>query len=395
MTLGSRPSRRSMAHRPGKDRRAQRFVVAVPAVIVALIIAALAMGGTAGRSPASSPEALVSPSPAASFAAPAAPSPSASATATAPAATSSPAPIADGVFAGDLLIADRGNNRLLIVNSSAQVLWRFPVAGSLSPGQQFSADDAFLAPDGRTIMASEEMHQVLARIDIATKRITWQYGHYNRTGSAAGFLNTPDDAYPLANGDVTVADIRNCRVIEIAPDKHVVRTWGHTGVCRDAPPYAYNEPNGDTPLADGGILITEIKGSRVVRLSAAGKVIFNIHVPTAYPSDAQLDAHGNVVVADYSNPGAVVAVSPTGHVVWRYGPKSGTGRLDHPSLAVPLPDGTLVLNDDLRDRVIFLNPITGRILWQYGRTGVAGRGPNRLHIPDGVNLIPPGTIQGL
>jgi outer membrane protein assembly factor BamB len=239
------------------------------------------------------------------------------------------------------------------------------------------------------------MHQVLVRINIATKRITWQYGHYNRKGSAPGFLNTPDDAYPLANGNVTVADIRNCRIIEIAPDKHVVRTWGHTGVCRDAPPYAYNEPNGDTPLADGGILITEIKGSRVVRLSATGKVIFNIHVPTAYPSDAQLDAQGNIVVADYSNPGAVVAVSPTGHVLWRYGPKSGKGRLDHPSLAVPLADGTLVLNDDLRDRVIFLNPLTGRILWQYGRTGVAGRGPDRLYIPDGVNLIPLGMIQGL
>jgi len=318
-------------------------------------------------------------------------------TALTPTPTTHPTPrtVTQGAFAGDLLIADRGNGRLLIVNSRAQVLWRFPVAGSLSAGQGFSADDAFVAPDGRTIMASEEMHQVLVRIDIATKRIIWQYGHYNRTGSAPGFLNTPDDAYPLANGNVTVADIRNCRIIEIAPDKHVVRTWGHTGVCRNAPPFAYNEPNGDTPLADGGILITEIKGSRVVRLNAAGKVVFNIHVPTAYPSDAQLDSHGDVVVADYSNPGAVVAVTPTGHLVWRYGPKTGVGRLDHPSLAVPLADGTLVLNDDFRNRVIFLNPITGKILWQYGRTGLAGRGPGRLYIPDGVNLLPPGMIQGL
>lgn len=399
MTTGSRPGRPPMVHRPGRDRRTPWFVAAVPAVVVGLVLAAIAMGGSAGSSPATSPEALGSPSPAVSIDGSAV-GPSASPTgldpvATAPVATASPAPITHGVFAGDLLIADRGNDRLLIVNSAAQVLWRFPVAGSLSAGQQFSADDAFLAPDGKTIMASEEMHQVLVRIDIATKRITWQYGHYNRTGSAAGFLNTPDDAYPLANGNVTVADIRNCRIIEIAPNKQVIRTWGHTGVCRDAPPYAYNEPNGDTPLADGGILITEIGGSRVVRLNAAGKVVFNIHVPTAYPSDAQLDSHGDVVVADYSNPGAVVAVTPTGHLVWRYGPKSGVGRLDHPSLAVPLPDGTLVLNDDLRNRVIFLNPITGRILWQYGRTGVAGRGPDRLYIPDGVNLIPPGAIQGL
>ena len=385
-----------MAHRSGRRRRAPRLVAALPALFVGLVLTAIAMGATAGRTPEPSPQVLASANPPASTSSPSvAAAPSAAPSVTPLAPTPAPTPVAHGVFAGDLLIADRGNDRLLIVNSRSQVLWRFPVAGSLSAGQQFSADDAFVAPDGKTIMASEEMHQVLVRIDIATRRITWQYGHYNRTGSAAGFLNTPDDAYPLANGNVTVADIRNCRILEIAPNKHIVRIWGHTGVCRNAPPYAYNEPNGDTPLADGGILITEIKGSRVVRLNAAGKVVFNIHVPTTYPSDAQLDSHGNVVVADYSNPGAVVAVTPTGHLIWRYGPTSGGGRLDHPSLAVPLADGTLVLNDDLRNRVIFLNPITGRILWQYGRTGVVGRGPDRLNIPDGVNLLPPGMIQGL
>jgi outer membrane protein assembly factor BamB len=132
-----------------------------------------------------------------------------------------------------------------------------------------------------------------------------------------------------------------------------------------------------------------------VRLDAAGRVVFNIHVPTGYPSDAQLDSHGDVVVADYSNPGAVVAVSPTGHVLWRYGPRTGPGRLDHPSLAVPLADGTIILNDDFRHRVILLDPRTGRILWQYGRTDAPGSGPGRLNNPDGINLVPPGAIVGL
>ena len=387
-----------MAHRLGRrppSRRPISVVMVIPVAVVLVLLAASLFGRGAGVAAVSGG----SPSAAASLVA----SPAvATATPRSPAGTISPStgpspttPISHGVFASDLLIADRGNNRLLIVNSQAQILWRFPVAGSLGAGQQFSADDAFLDPNGKTIMASEEMHQVLVRIDIATKKITWQYGHYNRPGAAPGYLNTPDDAYPLANGNVTVADIRNCRILEIAPNKTVVHTWGHTGVCRSSPPFAYDEPNGDTPLPDGGILITEIKGSRVVRLSATGRVIFDIHVPTTYPSDAQLDAQGDVVVADYTNPGAVVAVSPSGRVVWRYGPTSGNGRLNHPSLAVPLADGTLVLNDDLRDRVIFLNPITGRILWQYGRTGVAGRGADRLNIPDGVNLVPPGAISGL
>ena len=313
------------------------------------------------------------------------------------AVTPSPEPVArsirTGPYAGGLLIADRGNDRLLIVDATGRILWRFPVKGSLPAGQTFSADDAFLSPDGLTISANEEMRQVLVRIDIATERIVWEYGHYGRTGSGAGYLNTPDDAYPLPNGDVTVADIFNCRVLEIAPDKRVVRQWGHTGVCRDAPPYSYNEPNGDTPLSDGGMLITEIKGSRVVRLDATGAVVFDIHVPTKYPSDAQLDSNGNVVVADYSSPGAVVAVSPTGHLVWRYGPATGLGRLDHPSLAVPLPNGLVILNDDFRHRVLLLDPRSGRIVWQYGHTGLPGRGPGYLSVPDGLDPIAPPTVQ--
>ncbi len=193
----------------------------------------------------------------------------------------------------------------------------------------------------------------------------------------------------LVDGDVVVADIRNCRVIEIAPSKQIVRQWGRTGVCLTSAPSAYGSPNGDTPLPDGGLLITEIRGARVVRLSAAGKVIFDIHVPVAYPSDAHLDANGNVVVADYSTVGAVVAVTPHGRLVWRYAPTSGNGRLNHPSLAVPMADGRVVVNDDFRARIVVIDPKTMRIVWQYGQTGVPGSGPNRLSDPDGVDPLPP------
>ena len=299
-----------------------------------------------------------------------------------------------GRFGLGLLIADRGNGRLLIVNEAHDVLWQFPVAGSLPAGQAFAADDAFIAPDGRTIVANDEAHQVIDRIDILTRRVTWQYGHYNRAGSGAGFLHTPDDAYPLANGDVLVADIRNCRILEISPQKEIVREHGRAGSCAHHPPSTFDNPNGDTPLPDGGLLITEIGGSRVVRLSASGQVVFDVHVPVRYPSDAHLDADGNVLVVDYSNPGSIVRISPTGRVLWRYGPRTGAGRLDHPSLAIILADGTIALNDDFRHRVIVIDPASAQIVWQYGRTDVGGRGPGELKGPDGIDVIPIGTPLG-
>jgi hypothetical protein len=78
-------------------------------------------------------------------------------------------------------------------------------------------------------------------------------------------------------------------------------------------------------------------------------------------------------------------------VLWRYAPTSGTGRLDHPSLAVMLSDGTIALNDDFRARVIVIDPRTDRIVWQYGRTDVGGRSPGHLLTPDGIDIIPAGT----
>lgn len=301
---------------------------------------------------------------------------------------SAPAAATSTRFPGGLLIADEGNGRLLVIDVSGKILWHFPTTGSLPPGQRFTADDAFLSPDGKTIVANDETHQVVDRIDIATKKVVWQYGHYGRAGSGIGFLHNPDDAYPLANGNLVVADIVNCRILEIAPSKAIVRMWGRTGVCVDRAGSTYGDPNGDTPLPDGGLLITEIRGSRVVRLSATGTVIFDIHVPTIYPSDAQLDANGNIIVADYSNPGAVVAVSPAGKLLWRYAPTSGPGRLDHPSLATPLADGTVSVNDDFRHRMVVIDPKTMRIVWQYGKTDVPGRAPGYLSQPDGHQPVP-------
>lgn len=369
-----RPSHRRLSAR-------RRFLV----LVVALVLVGLGIGlsGTIttghGRSTGGGTVAPSSPHPT--------PTPT-------PTAAASPDPTAlTAPWTGVVLIADRGNGRLIAVNNAGRIIWQFPRPGvpdGLAPGQRFTADDAFLAPDGRTIVANDENHQVVYRIDIATARVVWSYGHYDRAGSAPGYLHTPDDAYPLANGDVLVTDVVNCRILQVAPNGSVVRQFGTTGVCRDAPPASYGYPNGDTPLPDGGILITEIAGSRVVRLDAAGRVVFDIHVPLHYPSDAHLLPDGNVLVSDYSTPGALVIVSPTGRLVWRYAPTSGPGMLNHPSLAVPLANGDILLNDDYRDRVLLLDPSTGKIVWQYGHTGVASAAPGYLSDPDGLDPVPAG-----
>ena len=111
-------------------------------------------------------------------------------------------------------------------------------------------------------------------------------------------------------------------------------------------------------------------------------------MPVVYPSDAQLDANGNVVVAGFTDPGVVVCVTPGGKLLWRYGPVSGPGRLNHPSLATPLASGLVSINDDDRDRLIVLDPKTMTVVWQYGTTDRAGGGAAHLSDPDGHEAVP-------
>ena len=42
--------------------------------------------------------------------------------------------------------------------------------------------------------------------------------------------------------------------------------------------------------------------------------------------------------------------------------------------------------------MIVIDPVTNRIVWQYGHTGVPGSAPGYLHDPDGVDLTPPDSL---
>ena len=49
------------------------------------------------------------------------------------------------------------------------------------------------------------------------------------------------------------------------------------------------------------------------------------------------------------------------------------------------------VNDDYHHRIVFIDPATNRIVWQYG-TGVSGSGPGQLSFPDGFDLLLPGHM---
>jgi DNA-binding beta-propeller fold protein YncE len=291
---------------------------------------------------------------------------------------------------GYLMIADRDNDRIIIVTPSKKIVWRFPTPGALKPGQKFAGpDDAFITQDGRYITTNEEFSDTVAVLSLARNpRIVWQYGHQDVQGSGPGFLAHPDDAYMVAHGQqLMVADIINCRVLWVNHARRVVHAIGSAGDCAHAPPHALLQPNGDTPLPDGGVVVTEI-GGWVDRFSATGKLKWSIKTPTNYPSDAQLLPNGNVLVAGFNSPGRIDIITPRGRILWTYGPASGPGALDQPSLAVQLPNGMIAATDDWNHRVVLIDPKRKRIVWQYGHDHQAGTARGYLNKPDGLDLVP-------
>lgn len=299
------------------------------------------------------------------------------------------------VLPGPVLIADRDNNRLLKVSPDGRVLWRFPAPGDLVHGQTFLLpDDAFFSPDGREIVVTQEDDSAISVVDLANDRIVYRYGHPGVPGSEPGYVHNPDDAMLMPSGDLLSADIKNCRVLVIRPPAHrPSRQLGETGVCEHQLGVSYGSPNGAFPMSNGDTAITEIDGDWLDVIAPDGTPVLATHPPGfTYPSDTNQMQPGLFLSVDYTNPGAIETFTSDGELRWRYEP-AGAAALDQPSLAVPLPNGDILANDDKNDRVIVVDPRTDRIVWQYGHTAVPGAGEGFLSNPDGVDLAPPYSLD--
>jgi Kelch motif len=289
-------------------------------------------------------------------------------------------------FQGRLLIADRGNNRLLLVDAAKHVLWRYPSPSAPAPrGGFYYPDDAFFIRHGTSLISNQEGNHTIVEIGFPDGRVQWRYGHPKVAGSGPGYLNQPDDAYLLRDGRVAVADAKNCRVLLIGP--RGTRQIGAAGRCIHDPPRSLGYPNGDTPLADGNLLVSEIHGSWIDEITPGGRLVWSVQLPIAYPSDPQQLGPDLYLVADYARPGGIVEFTREGRILFTYRPRRGEGMLDHPSLAERLPSGLICVNDDYRHRVVVIDPATRRIVWQYGHTDRAGTGPGLLDTPDGFDLL--------
>jgi hypothetical protein len=91
----------------------------------------------------------------------------------------------------------------------------------------------------------------------------------------------------------------------------------------------------------------------------------------------------------------VMLVDPAGQIIWEYGKAGVTGsgpdELNTPVQNTWLPNGHILITDQVNERIIEVT-LDKKIVWHYGQTGVSGDGPNQLNNPNSAELLANGHI---
>jgi DNA-binding beta-propeller fold protein YncE len=285
------------------------------------------------------------------------------------------------VMPANILIADRNNNRLLVVSPKGQIVWQL---------SEPTPSDAYFTSTGRSIIVTQHLKAVVLRRSVSTGRITYSYGHAGSVGSGGDRLHDPQTGHQIG-GQIVIADLGNCRVLFVAPPTHSHVTSLGTGQCVHRPPTSFAEPDAVFPTADGGLVVTERNPGWIDLLSKTHTVTKAIRLTFAQPYDANESKYvaGQLIVTDHTRPGAVEELdAATGKVTWTYSVKSGSGELNLPTFARALPNGDVLVADSGNDRVIVIDAKTKQIVWQYGHSAKPSSANGFLHTPDSVDLVP-------
>jgi hypothetical protein len=364
-------AQRRAEERAQRRRLGQQRLLALIIGVVALVVVIVLLTGGSGGSGNSTTTSTV---PTGTLAARAGTGPSYLAVGAGNAAVAPPA---------NVLIADRNNNRLLVISPQGQVVLTM---AALTPS------DAYFSSTGRSVIVTEHLKAVVLRRSVNTGRITYTYGHAGSPGSGTNHLRDPQTGHQIA-GQIVIADLGNCRVLFVAPPAHhpVAPVLG-SGQCAHNPPTSFAEPDSAFPTPGGGIVVTERNPGWIDVLSKTHTLVGSpIRLTFTQPYDANESkyAPGQLIVADRTRPGALEELDATTHkVTWTYSVKTGDGALNLPTLARVLPNGNILVADSGNDRVIVIDHNSKKIVWQYGHTGKPGSTSGFLHTPGSVDLVP-------
>jgi hypothetical protein len=230
------------------------------------------------------------------------------------------------------------DNRVILVNAAGKIFNQYGKAGvgGNGPGELNQPAFAVLLPSGDVLITDQGNNRLL-EVD-NTHDILYQYG----PAGGGGALDSPDSAELLANGDILIADQNNNRVLEIDPanDNKIVYRFGG-GLQSVA--FGSRLDNGDTLITDSG-------HNRLLEVNAKNKHVFEYVTntgsgsnPNPNPSSGLRLMDGSTLIADQFNH-RVIIINAKRHISFQYGTTNvagnGPNQLNAPHSAMSIGDYT-------------------------------------------------------
>jgi hypothetical protein len=165
----------------------------------------------------------------------------------------------------------------------------------------------------------------------------------------------------------------------------------------------------------GDLLIADQFNNRVIEIDGSGNIVWqfglgpnDISAKSVIGTNDAQRVGRNTLIAGTGAPAGfepacpsgcadnrVILVNEDGKIVWQYGKfgvtGSGPNQLNTPVQATWTPHHSVFITDQANQRIIEVN-LRKKILWQYGTTGVSGSGPDQLNNPNAAELLHNGHI---
>ena len=282
-------------------------------------------------------------------------------------------PQAENVFQGppfkNIFIADFGENKVYGISRDNKKNFEYDGASpSLSWEKQFwVAEYVSIAPDGNLIVTDGQGQKVV-KIDRATKKILWEYGHREKPGNAPSYLHAPDLAFQTKEGGILINDGNNRRVIIVDPKTNqIVWQYGHNMAMGSKPGYLMGNTFA-AEMPDKNIFITDTIQKKFFIISRATKEIVWQWQKSdlKWPQHVSFTPQGNFVFTDRQT-GNLYEINRNGDIVWQFiSDKKNPLYFSYPVDIFKLKNNNYLVADAGQKRIIELNPSDNKIVWELG-----------------------------
>lgn len=248
---------------------------------------------------------------------------------------------------GNIIVADRSNNRIQIFDSKGNFRFKFGSAGSRN-GQFDRPAGVCVDNQSRIIVADKDNH----RIQIFKMDGTFVL-KFGERGSKNGQFTYPWDTAANSEGRILVSDTRNHRVQLFSPDGTFINKYGFEGPLWKH----FDSPRGVAFNHEGHMVVTDFNNHRLLVIHQDFQTARFLGSEGSNngqflrPQGVAIDHEGNIIVADSRNH-RIQIFQPNGNFLCKFGTCGKTaGQMDRPSGICVTPEGMILIVDFGNNRI--------------------------------------------